>query len=40
MHMFPDEAGQKHLARNTKGQQGSQAKDSYRAESEKLSCIK
>jgi hypothetical protein len=37
--MFPNEGGQKHLVRNTKGQWGS-TEDGYRAESEKESCVK
>ena len=37
--MFPNEGGQKHLLRNTKVQWGSKAKDGYRAESEKESCV-
>ena len=40
MHMVPNEGGQKHLVRDTKGQRGRKEKDSYRAEGEKLSCIK
>ena len=38
--MFPNEGGQKRVARNTKGQWGSKEKDGYRAESEKESCVK
>jgi hypothetical protein len=38
--MIPNEVGQKHLVRNTKGQCGSKEKDGYRAESEKESCVK
>ena len=38
--MFPNEGGQKHLLRDTKGQWGSKEKDFYRAESEKGSCVK
>jgi len=38
--MFPNEGGQKHLVEDTKGQRGSQKKDSYRAESERGSCMK
>ena len=38
--MFPNEGGQKHLVRDTKGQRGSQGKDGYRAESEKESLRK
>ena len=29
--MFPNEGGQKHLVRDTKGMRGSQGKDGYRA---------
>jgi len=35
--MFPSEGG---LARDTKGQWGNKEKDGYRAESEKVSCVK
>ena len=38
--MFPNEGGQKHLVRDTKGQQDSKEKDCYRAESEKEACVK
>jgi len=38
--MFPNEGGQKHLVRDTKGQLSSKEKDGYRAESEKESCVK
>ena len=38
--MFPNEGGQKQLARDTKGQLNSKEKDGYRAESEKESCVK
>ena len=38
--MFVNEGGQRHLVRDTKGQQGNQEKDVYRAESEKESCVK
>ena len=38
--MFPNERGQKHLVRDTKGQQDSKQEDGYRAESEKESCVK
>jgi hypothetical protein len=34
--MFPNERGQKHLTRDTKGQSGSKEKDGYRAESKKV----
>ena len=34
IRMFPNEGGQKHLVRNTKGQWGSKEKDGYRAECE------
>jgi hypothetical protein len=37
--MFPNEGGQKHLVRNTKGQWGNK-KDGCMAESEKESCVK
>ena len=37
--MFPNEGGQKHLVRDTKGQLNSK-EDGYRAESEKGSCVK
>jgi len=40
MNMFPNEGGQKHLVRDTKGQWDSKEKDGYRAESEKESCVK
>ena len=40
MHMFPNEGGQKHLVRDTKGQWGDKEKGGYRAESEKESCVK
>ena len=39
-YVFPNEGGQKHLVRDTKGQWGSYEKDGYRAESEKESCMK
>jgi hypothetical protein len=38
--MFPNEGGQEHLVRDTKGQWASRKKDGYRAESEKESCVK
>jgi hypothetical protein len=38
--VFPNEGGQKHLVSETKGQWDSKEKDSYRAESEKESCVK
>ena len=38
--MFPNEGGQKHLVKDTKGQRGSQEKDCYRAESERGPCMK
>jgi hypothetical protein len=38
--VFPNEGGQKHLVRDTKGQWGSRKEDGYRAESEKESCVK
>jgi len=38
--MFPNEGGQKHLVRDTKGQRGSKEKDGCRAESEKESFVK
>jgi len=38
--MFPNEGGQMHLVRDTKGQWGSKGKDGYRAESEEESCVK
>jgi len=38
--MFPNEGGQKHLVRNTKGQWGRKEKDGDRAESEEESCVK
>ena len=38
--MFLNEGGQRYLARIKKGQWGSKEKDSYRAESEKESCVK
>ena len=38
--MFPNEVGQKHLVKDTKGQWGSKERDSYRTESEKESCLK
>ena len=38
--MFPNEGGQKHLVRDTKGQLNSKEKDGYRSESEKESCVK
>ena len=38
--MFLNEGDQKHLVRDAKGQWGSKAKDSYKAESEKESCMK
>jgi hypothetical protein len=38
--MFPYEGGQKHLVRDKKGQWDSRKEDSYRAESEKESCVK
>ena len=38
--MFPNEGGQKHLVRDTKGQLNNKEKDGYRAESEKESCVK
>ena len=37
--MFPNEGGQKHLVKNTKGQYGSKEKEGYRAESEKESYV-
>ena len=40
IHMFPNEGGQKHLLRDTKGQWESKEKDGYRTESEKESCVK
>ena len=36
--MFPNEEGQKHLVRNTKGQWVSKEKDGYRSEIEEESC--
>jgi hypothetical protein len=33
--MFPNEGGQEHLVRDTKGQRDSREKDCYRAESER-----
>jgi hypothetical protein len=38
--MFPNEGGQKHLVKDTKGQWGSKKEDGYRTESEKESCVK
>ena len=38
--MFPNEGGQKHLVRDTKGQLSSKEKDGQRAESEKESGVK
>jgi len=38
--MFLNDGGQKHLVRDTNGEWGSKEKDSYRAESEKKSCVK
>ena len=38
--MFPNEGGQKHLVRDTKGQLNCKEKDGYRVESEKESCVK
>jgi hypothetical protein len=38
--MFPNEGGQKHLVRNTKGKWGSKERDGYTAEREKESCMK
>ena len=38
--MFPNEGGQKHLVRDTRGQCGSKEKDGYRPEGEKESCVK
>jgi hypothetical protein len=38
--VFPNERGQKHLVRDTKGQWGSKKKDGYRAENEKESRLK
>ena len=38
--MFPNVGGQNHLIRDTKSQWGGKEKDSYRAESEKDSCVK
>jgi len=38
--VFPNEGGQKHLVRDTKGQLNSKEKDGYRAESEKESRVK
>ena len=38
--MCPNEGGQKHLVRDTKGQWDSSEKDGYRAECEKESCVK
>jgi hypothetical protein len=38
--MFPNDGGQKHLVRDTKGQLNSKEKDGYRAESVKESCVK
>ena len=38
--MFPNEGGQKHVVRDTKGQLNSKEKDGYRAESDKESCVK
>jgi len=40
IHVFPNEGGQKHLVRDTKGQRGSQGKDGYKAEREKESCVR
>ena len=37
--MFPNEGGRKHLVRDTKGQWGNK-EDGYKAESEKVSCVK
>ena len=38
--MFPNEGGQKHLIRDTKGQWDSKVKGGYGAKSEKESCVK
>ena len=38
--MFPNEGGQKHLVKGTKGQLNSKEKDGYSAESDKDSCVK
>ena len=38
--MIPNECGQQHLVRDTKGQLNSKEKGGYRAESEKESCVK
>jgi hypothetical protein len=38
--MFPNEGGQKHLVKNTKGQWGNKEKVGYSADSEKGSCVK
>ena len=38
--MFPNERGQKHLVRDTKGQWVSKEKDGHKAECEKESCVK
>jgi len=40
IHMFPNEGGQKHLVRDTKGQLSSREKNGYRAKSEKESYVK
>jgi len=37
--VFPNEGGQKHLVRDTKGQRGRQGKDGSMAASEKESCV-
>jgi len=38
--MTPNEGGQKHLVKYTKGQWDNKEEDGYRAESEKESCVK
>jgi hypothetical protein len=38
--MFPNEGGQKHPVRDSKGQWGSKKKDGYRTKCEKGSCVK
>ena len=38
--MFPNEGGQKHLVRDTKGQWGSKEKGGYMSEIEKELCVK
>ena len=38
--MFPNEGGQKHLVRDTKGQWDNKEKNGYRVESEQESCVK